>query len=47
MKNQLQKKMRKIRLQLKAHDISDEKKSILRKELEKLRQEQLQKTDNK
>lgn len=37
MKTKTQKEMRKIRVQLKAHDINDEKKEVLRKELEKLR----------
>ena len=37
MKSKLQKEMRKIRLQLKVHDITDEKKAYLRVELAKLR----------
>lgn len=37
MKSKLQKEMRKIRLQLKVHDITEETKEFLRVELEKLR----------
>jgi len=37
MKSRLQKEMRTIRIQLKVHDITEEKKSVLRTELEKLR----------
>ncbi len=37
MKSKLQKEMRKIRVRLKRHDLTDEEKSILRKELERLR----------
>jgi len=37
MKSKLQKEMRKIRIQLKVHDITEEKKKALRVELEKLR----------
>jgi hypothetical protein len=42
MKSKLQKEMRKIRIQLKVHDITEEKKIILRKELERLREIQIQ-----
>ena len=38
MKSTLQKEMRKIRIQLKVHDITDEKKKHLRAELDALRQ---------
>ena len=38
MKTKLQKEMRKIRIQLKAHDISEERKALLRKELQRLRE---------
>jgi len=37
MKTNVQKEMRKIRVQLKLHDITEEKKMILRRELEILR----------
>ena len=40
MKSTLQKKMRKIRIQLKVHDITDEKKKDLRAELDTLRQKE-------
>jgi len=42
MKTNLQKEMRKIRVQLKLHDITDDKKEVLRKELEKLRNAQIE-----
>ncbi len=38
MKTKTQKEMRKIRVQLKLHDISEDKKLMLRKELERLRE---------
>ena len=47
MKTKLQKEMRKIRVQLKAHDITADKKIFLRKELEKLRIMQLKSLDKK
>ena len=37
MKTTIQKEMRKIRIQLKLHDISESKKSSLRQSLEKLK----------
>ncbi len=37
MKSKIQKEMRKIRVQLKVHNISEEEKVKLREELEKLR----------
>ena len=37
MKSKIQKEMRKIRVQLKVHDISEEEKEFLREELAKLR----------
>ena len=37
MKTNIQKEMRKIRVQLKLHDITEEKKESLRKSLEKLK----------
>ena len=37
MKTDIQKEMRKIRVQLKLHDITEEKKESLRKSLEKLK----------
>jgi len=37
MKSKIQKEMRKIRVQLKVHNISEEEKLKLREELEKLR----------
>jgi len=40
MKSTLQKEMRKIRIQLKVHDITDEQKKSLRLELEILRQKE-------
>ena len=46
MKSKLQKEMRKIRVQLKAHDITEEKKTILRKELEKIRETQIPNVDS-
>jgi len=46
MKSKLQKEMRRIRVQLKVHDIKEEKKTILRKELERLRETQIQSVDN-
>jgi hypothetical protein len=47
MKTKLQKEMRKIRVQLKAHDITADKKLFLRKELEKLRIIQVKSFDKK
>ena len=47
MKTKVQKKMRRIRVQLKVHDIAEEKKTILRKELERLRETQIQSVDSK
>jgi len=46
MKSNLQKEMRKIRIQLKVHDLTEEKKTILRKELERLRETQIQSVDS-
>ena len=37
MKTDLQKEMRQIRIQLKQYDVTDEKKIILREQLERLR----------
>lgn len=37
MKSKIQKEMRKVRVQLKIHDITDERKKELRMELEQLR----------
>ena len=49
MKTTIQKEMRKIRVQLKLHDITEEKKKSLREELEKLRllheEEKMKKTE--
>jgi len=46
MKSKLQKEMRRIRVQLKVHDLAEEKKTILRKELERLRELQIQSVDS-
>jgi len=46
MKSKLQKEMRKIRMQLKVHDITDEQKKFLRIELENLRQKEQEEKQN-
>ena len=47
MKTDIQKEMRKIRVQLKLHDITEDQKLLLRKELEKLRILQVKSLDEK
>jgi len=46
MKTNMQKEMRKIRVQLKLHDITEKKKESLRKALEKLKISQQEEKEN-